>query len=102
MPSPNIQQGSTATVKLKFTNADGSPAPVPSSGGHITINNGNVGSVILVDQGTVGFNAIGPGTGTLTYTGNSLVATDIVNVVATTATQAAFDDTSWMVTPPAS
>jgi hypothetical protein len=100
MSSPNIQQGSTATVKLKFTNADGTPAPVPSSGGHISINNGNIGSVTMVDQGTVGFSAIGTGSGTLSYSGNGLTATDIVTVVATTATQAAFDDTSWVVTPP--
>jgi hypothetical protein len=97
-----IQQGKTATIKLKFTNADGSVAPAPSSGGSVSANVGlNIGTAVLTvtDQQTVTYTARGLGTDIITYNGpQGLTATETVSLVATTATGVTFDDTTLVLT----
>lgn len=96
----SVQQGKTATIKLKFLNEDGSVATPPSSGGVLYTNtNPPIATVSLgSDQETVTYVANILGTDTLTYSGpDGLTTTEIVHVVATTATTVAFDETTFTV-----
>ena len=103
-----LQQGLTATIKLKFLNVDGSVAPAPSSGGSVSTDVFGLsvvyGSATLAsDQETVTYVANGNSIGadTLVYNGpQGLTTTETVNIVATTATSVAFDETTFTVLPP--
>ncbi len=100
-----LQQGQSATILLKFLNADSSVALPPTSGGSVHADTGTDTSVHLfgtvtlaADQKTVTYQALNLGVDTVTYNGpNGLTATLTVNVVATTATSVVFDETTWTV-----
>lgn len=98
-----IQQGTSATIKLKFLNPDRSIAKAPSSGGSVSTTgipglSQNGHAVLASDQQTVTYTANGLGVDTITYNGpQGLAATEAVVLVATTANAVVFDESTFSV-----
>ena len=95
----NIQQGQTETIKLKFTDASGLAVSAPTSGGSVAVQNTNLAVATLGnDQMTVTIQAVSLGSTVVTYSGpQGLTVTDALNILATTATNVVFDETTLTV-----
>lgn len=98
-----VQQGTSATIKLKFLNVDGSAALPPTSGGSVSTTgiaglSQNGHAVLGSDQQTITYSAGGLGVDTISYVGpQGLTASENVVLVATTANAVVFDESTFTI-----